>query len=117
MSIEEVAAKKVLLIVRDFPPFCPSVGSALRAIKLVAWLKLQGLEPVVLHARAPEGEFFGYEALLRGAACFSEQLMRRDVVRSVFMLEFFAHSAGHACRRRRDQRCGLLSPTRSAWVP
>lgn len=89
MSIEEIAAKKVLLVVRDFSPYCPSVGSALRAIKLVAWLKLQGLEPVVLHARAPEEEFFGYEALLRGVACFSEQLMRRDVVRSVFMLEFF----------------------------
>ena len=57
MSIEEIAAKEVLLIVRDFSPYCPSVGSALRAIKLVAWLKLQGLEPVVLHARAPEGEF------------------------------------------------------------
>ena len=58
------SGKKVLIIVRDFLPYCHSLGGVIRVVKMAQFLQENGYETFVLCAKGEEISYFGYEGLL-----------------------------------------------------
>jgi glycosyltransferase involved in cell wall biosynthesis len=57
---------KVLIITRDFVPYCFSFGGIVRVLKLAEYLGENGVEVFVLAAKGEEIGYFGYRDLVRG---------------------------------------------------
>lgn len=59
-------SRKLLIIARDFLPYCYSLGGVIRVLKLAEYLRESGTEVFVLAARGEPIDYFGYEDLVRG---------------------------------------------------
>ena len=55
----------VLIITRDFLPYCFSLGGSIRILKLAEYLRDNGIDVHVLCARGEEIGYFGYEGLVK----------------------------------------------------
>lgn len=60
-----MAPKKVLLLVRDFPPYYHSLGGVIRMVKLGEFLDSQGYEVHVVASAGLPIDYFGYEDTLK----------------------------------------------------
>lgn len=58
-------AKKVLIIARDFIPYCTSLGASMRALKMAEFLHENGFEVCILCAAGNPVSYFGYEKTLK----------------------------------------------------
>jgi glycosyltransferase involved in cell wall biosynthesis len=56
----------VLIITRDFLPYCYSFGGIVRVLKLAEYLGENGVDVFVLAAKGVEISYFGYRDLVRG---------------------------------------------------
>lgn len=56
--------KNVLIIVRDFIPYFPSLGGVIRMLKLAEYLSKKGINVTILCAKGKPISFFGYEELI-----------------------------------------------------
>lgn len=56
----------VLIITRDFLPYCYSFGGIVRVLKLAEYLGESGVDVFVLAAKGEEISYFGYRDLVRG---------------------------------------------------
>ncbi len=56
---------KVLIIARDFVPYCFSFGGVVRVLKLAEYLGENGVEVFVLAAKGEEISYYGYRDLVR----------------------------------------------------
>jgi glycosyltransferase involved in cell wall biosynthesis len=57
---------RILIITRDFVPYCFSFGGIVRVLKLAEYLGENGVEVFVLAAKGEEISYFGYRDLVRG---------------------------------------------------
>jgi glycosyltransferase involved in cell wall biosynthesis len=56
----------ILIITRDFLPYCFTFGGVVRVLKLTEYLRENGVEVFVLAAKGEEISYFGYRDLVRG---------------------------------------------------
>ncbi len=57
--------KKVLIILREFLPYCNSLGTALRVLKMAEFFVGKGIEVIILSAKGQQTSYFGYEEEVR----------------------------------------------------
>ena len=60
-----MSSKKILIIARDFLPYCRTLGGVIRVLKLAEYLSSQGVDVTVLAAKGYEVSYFGYEKLVK----------------------------------------------------
>lgn len=83
--------KKVLIIVREFVPYCLSLGSSMRILKMAEFFMQNGIEVFILAGKCWKISYYGYEKLVRDMK-----------VKYVPDLLFIYHAGGYESLNKND---------------